>query len=366
MAINVPSVNPAQAKEIIKLLQPLGVSVMLWGPPGVGKSEIIQQVIDEREGTLIDLRLSHKIASDIGGLPMVDRDTKTTVFAKPSWFPEPSATPTLLFLDELAGADEHTRIAAYGLILERRVDQWILPENCQIVAASNRTEDGAISAEFGTALNDRLVHLVVEPNLESWIVWATDHDIHPAVVAFLKSHPHRLTASPDEVNEGNTVLPSPRSWKRASDALKLMDAKKNLSSVVRTATIAGILGMGVAAEFWAVYDEVFNLPSIHDLLEAAKNDPGKLFSMMPKNVSGLFAMGFGLASVIQRENAESVMRVILALQESSMGLGSGEGMAFAGTLVCEAAERRRLHDAMMLCPSYDRYSAIMRNLRAAA
>jgi hypothetical protein len=367
MAINVPSVSPSQAKEIISLLEPLGVSVMLWGPPGVGKSDIVDQIARDRDGELIDLRLSHKIASDVGGLPMVDRETKTTVFAKPSWFPaEDAGSPTVLFLDELAGADEHTRIAAYGLLLERRVDAWKLPNNCQVVAASNRTEDGAISAEFGTALNDRLVHLVVEPNLDDWIVWATDHDVHPAIVAFLKSHPHRLIASMDEINEGNAVLPSPRSWKRASDALKLIDAKKGISPVTRTATIAGILGMGVAAEFWAVYDEVFGLPSIHDLLEAAKNDPGKLFSMMPKNVSGLFAMGFGLASVIQRENAESVMRVILALQESSMGLGSGEGMAFAGTLVCEAAERRRLHDAMMLCPSYDRYSAIMRNLRAAA
>jgi MoxR-like ATPase len=75
MAINVPSVSPSQAKEIIKLLEPLGVSVMLWGPPGVGKSEIVRQVIEERKGRLIDLRLSHKIASDIGGLPMVDRDT---------------------------------------------------------------------------------------------------------------------------------------------------------------------------------------------------------------------------------------------------------------------------------------------------
>jgi ATP-dependent 26S proteasome regulatory subunit len=150
MAINVPSVSPSQAKEIISLLEPLGVSVMLWGPPGVGKSDIVDQIARDRDGELIDLRLSHKIASDVGGLPMVDRETKTTVFAKPSWFPaEDAGSPTVLFLDELAGADEHTRIAAYGLLLERRVDAWKLPNNCQVVAASNRTEDGAISAEFG-------------------------------------------------------------------------------------------------------------------------------------------------------------------------------------------------------------------------
>jgi hypothetical protein len=365
MAINVPSVSPAQAKDIINLLEPLKISVMLWGPAGVGKSQIVQQIVDERRGRLIDLRLSHKIASDIGGLPMVDRETKTTVFAKPSWFPDASTAPSVCFLDELAGADEHTRIAAYGLLLERRIDAWTLPDNCQVVAASNRTEDGAISAEFGTALNDRIVHLVVEPALEDWIAWALDNDVHPAIVAFLKSHPHRLIASLQDINEGNAVLPSPRSWKRASDALTLLEGRASVSPAVRTAAIAGILGLGVAAEFWAVHEEVYGLPAISDLLAAAIHDPGRLYTMMPTTLNGFFAMGFGLAAVVKPSNCDAVMRVILALQESNTSLATGEGMAFAGTLVCEAAERRGLHDHMMLSPSYDRYSRIMRDLRAA-
>jgi hypothetical protein len=58
---------------------------------------------------------------------------------------------------------------AYGLILERRVADWTLGDRWRIIAAGNRPEDGAISCDLGTAMNDRLVHLVIEPTAQDWL-----------------------------------------------------------------------------------------------------------------------------------------------------------------------------------------------------
>jgi hypothetical protein len=366
MAINVQPITVTDATEIIDSMVSLPMSIMIWGPPGTGKSEIVNQICERRGARLIDLRLSHKIASDIGGLPMVDHTTNTTRFARPTWFPIDDTEPTVLFLDELAGADPHTRIAAYGLLLERRIDEWTLPANCQVIAASNRTEDGAISAEFGSALNDRLLHLVVEPNLDAWIAWATENAIHPAIVAFLKTNPHHLAATPDTLNSGNAVLPSPRSWKRVSDALHIIERTKSLSKDARLAIVAGLIGKEVSYDFWAVHDEVFEMTPIADIIEAARKGDNRLYEMLPKKINQLYALGFGLATMINKKNADAVMRIVIALQEASTKVSSGEAMVFVGGLVCESAERRLLHDTMMLSPSFDRYSATMNSLRDAA
>jgi hypothetical protein len=367
VAINVPEVTPTQAAQIIELLSPLHASIHLWGSPGVGKTEIVKQLARKRGARLIDVRLSQKIASDLNGLPMIDESTGTTVFARPAWFPTDNTEQTTLFLDELAGADQHTRIAAYGLLLERRIENWHLPGSCQVIAASNHIESGAISADFGTALNDRLIHLMVAPDLSDWISWALENSVHPAIVAYLKSHANRLIADDLAIATGDAVLPSPRSWKRTSDALHLIERDgKQMPRRVREAIIAGIVGAATSFEFWAVYDEVFSMPSVLDVLDAAQTHSPKLMSYLPANVNGLFALGFSLASVMAPANVEAVMRVVLALREATTTVPSGEAMAFVGSLVLETAEKRRLHDQMLLSPSYDRYSDLMRSLRVVA
>jgi MoxR-like ATPase len=126
---------------------------MLWGGPGVGKSQLVAQLARRREAKLRDVRLSQKTASDIGGLPALDHQKKQTIFYLPDFLPREDE-PGILFLDELPGADEQTRIAAYGLILERRVANWMLGDRWRIIAAGNRPEDGAISCDLGTAMND--------------------------------------------------------------------------------------------------------------------------------------------------------------------------------------------------------------------
>jgi MoxR-like ATPase len=78
--INTMSCTPSEAISAINTLWPLKLSVMLWGSPGVGKSQLVVELARRREAKLRDVRLSQKTASDIGGLPALNHSTKQTVF----------------------------------------------------------------------------------------------------------------------------------------------------------------------------------------------------------------------------------------------------------------------------------------------
>jgi hypothetical protein len=67
--------------------RPLKLSVMMWGSPGVGKSQLVAELARRREAKLRDVRLSQKTASDIGGLPALDHQNKQTTFYLPDFLP---------------------------------------------------------------------------------------------------------------------------------------------------------------------------------------------------------------------------------------------------------------------------------------
>jgi MoxR-like ATPase len=214
--INTMTCSPSEAISAINALWPLKLSVMLWGSPGVGKSGLVSELARRREAKLRDVRLSQKTASDIGGLPALDHQNKQTTFYLPDFLPREDE-PGILFLDELPGADEQTRIAAYGLILERRVANWTLGDQWRIIAAGNRPEDGAISCDLGTAMNDRLVHLVIEPTAQDWLAWAVENDVAnsntlPRSRRSSRRHAASCTRSFRRRSTGYTGWPTP--WPR--------------------------------------------------------------------------------------------------------------------------------------------------------
>ena len=238
--INTMSCTPSEAISTINALWPLKLSVMLWGSPGVGKSQLVSQLARRREARLRDVRLSQKTASDIGGLPALDHQNKQTTFYLPDFLPREDE-PGILFLDELPGADEQTRIAAYGLVLERRVANWTLGDRWRIIAAGNRPEDGAISCDLGTAMNDRLVHLVIEPTAHEFLTVA-DELKHLASVEKIITTPRRQL---------HKIIP---------------------------ATINGLYGMAYAL---AASVNAVSLPKIMDVVNALDELPGSSHNGLP-------------------------------------------------------------------------------------
>jgi hypothetical protein len=289
--INTMSCTPSEAISAINALWPLNYSVMLWGRSGVGKSQLVAQLARQRKAELRDVRLARKTASDIGGLPALDHQKQQTVFYLPDFLPREDK-PGILFLDELPGADEQTRIAAYGLILERRVASWRLGDQWRIFAAGNRPEDGAISCDFGTAMNDRLVHIVIEPTSQDWLAWAMENGIASEVMAFIQTRPDLLTCSSEMLRADHAITPSPRSWERVSQVWRAVAGKRD-----REILICGIVGDSTAHEFLTVADEIKHLASVEKIISTPR---GRLHKVIPTTINGLYGMAYALAALSLR------------------------------------------------------------------
>src|SRR5262245_30131689 len=330
--INTMSCTPSEAISAINSLWPLKLSVMLWGGPGVGKSGLVAQLAMRREAKLRDVRLSQKTASDIGGLPALDHQNKQTTFYLPDFLPREDE-PGILFLDELPGADEQTRIAAYGLILERRVANWTLGDRWRIIAAGNRPEDGAISCDLGAAMNDRLVHLVIEPIAQDWQAWTIASGVAHEVMALIQVRHDLLIGSTEMRRADNAIAPSPRSRERVSDIWKNCVGKRE-----REILICGLVGDSTAHEFLTVADELKHLASVEKIITTPRR---QLHKVIPATINGLYGMSYALAASVNAEKLSKIMNVVDALDELSGTAHNGLPMAdiqtLAGSLVLERA-----------------------------
>lgn len=245
-----------QAKQHLQTLLAEKIPVFLWGPPGIGKSSIVQQIAQELNWQLIDLRLSLLNPVDLRGLPYLDKDKGAAVWLKPEFLP--TQGQGILFLDELNTAPVSVQIAAYQLLLDRKLGNYVFPEGWRIVAAGNRETDGASVTKLPSPLANRLLHLDIEASLEDWKIWAEDH-VDSRVIAFLNFRPKLLATLPKEEQK---AYPTPRSWQFVSQILQLY-ADPNLAEEA----IVGAVGEGAAKEFLAYLPIYQDLPDIDGILE---------------------------------------------------------------------------------------------------
>ncbi|HEB99994.1 MAG TPA: MoxR family ATPase, partial [Thiotrichales bacterium] len=132
--------------------------VMVWGPPGVGKSQMIAQ-IGERHGVpVIDIRLSQMEPSDLRGIPF--RSGDFVEWSVPAILPdgERHGERGILFLDEITSAPPSVSAAAYQLILDRRLGEYRVPDGWAIFAAGNRQGDRGVTYTMPAPLANRFSH----------------------------------------------------------------------------------------------------------------------------------------------------------------------------------------------------------------
>ena len=135
-------------------------SVMLWGPPGVGKSQAVRQIakaIKEETGKetkVTDVRLLLFNPIDLRGIPTSNADKTLAIWLKPQIFQmDPSDDiVNILFLDEISAAPQSVQAAAYQITLDRVVGEHRLPDNCIVIAAGNRTTDKSVAFKMPKAL----------------------------------------------------------------------------------------------------------------------------------------------------------------------------------------------------------------------
>ena len=140
--------------------------VMLWGAPGVGKSQMVAQVAERHGMPVIDLRLSQMEPSDLRGIPF--RNDGRVDWAVPSMLPEAErhGNQGILFLDEITSVPPSVSAAAYQLILDRRLGAYEVPDGWAIFAAGNRQGDRGVTYTMPAPLANRFSHFDVDINLD--------------------------------------------------------------------------------------------------------------------------------------------------------------------------------------------------------
>lgn len=300
------TILPRQIPAMLALARQMNKPLMLWSPPGIGKTQMITSYAADAGMGLKSLLLSTKTPADLGGLCALDHATKTTVFYMPEFFPRDEASIGLIFFDELSSADDPVRVAAYSIIQERRQGDYHLPDGWQIVAAGNRPEDGCPAFDMGRAMNDRFLHVLVAASATDWLDWATSAGIDATVSGFISRNPHRLMPTDAEIQSGNTVLPSPRSWEGVSRACQATNDEELLQIAV-----AGLVGEIGANEFLAFRQVVASVATVGTILETPVDDLG---DVIPTTVGGLYTLMYAFVSVVEKRNVKAMFDVLGAFE----------------------------------------------------
>jgi hypothetical protein len=250
---------------------------MLWGSPGIGKSDIIQQIGDEEDRLVIDLRLLLMEPTDLRGIPYYNKDKNCMDWAPPVDLPSDPKSNAILFLDEMNAAPPAVQAAAYQLILNRRIGNYVLPEGVSIVAAGNRETDRGVTYRMPSPLANRMIHIEMSVHFEDWLSWATKNEIHPDVVGYLSFAKQDLYDF--DPNSSSRGFATPRSWSFVSEVID-----DTLDSTQMTDLIAGAVGEGLAVKFQAHRKIASKLPMPEDILN------GKVKKLNTKEISAMYTL----------------------------------------------------------------------------
>jgi hypothetical protein len=275
------TVTAVQARRSLLKAFEVKRPLFLWGPPGIGKSELVEGIASELGGLMIDLRLGQMEPTDIRGIPFYNKDSGKMDWAPPVDLPDAETAAqypvVVLFLDELNSAAPSVQSAAYQLILNRRVGKYQLPDNVVMVAAGNRESDKGVTYRMPTPLANRFVHQEMKVDFASWQDWAVKNRIHKDVVGYLSFAKQDLYDF--DSKSASRAFATPRSWSFVS---QLLDDE--VDSETLTNLIAGTVGEGLAVKFMAHRKVASQMPSPADILT------GKVKDLQVKEVSAMYSL----------------------------------------------------------------------------
>lgn len=256
------TVSFEDAESIIKCFVAAKEPLMVWGPPGIGKSDLMAKVANEVDRPLIDIRLALCGSEDIKGYPYIDEENKTMKFAISNEFPRDPDSTAIIFFDEINAAPQSTQLAMYQLILDRQIGEYKLPEGVSIVTAGNRETDKAGLAEMPKPLQNRFGHIEMQSDFDDWLKWAVNSGVNPSVVGFLSNFKDKLNEFNPKTSQ--RAFATPRSWAKAS---KMLNSMEKDDRDLEYSLIASCVGAANAQEFEQFRKIVRSLPDLDKILD---------------------------------------------------------------------------------------------------
>ena len=253
-------ISKVLTEELLGTVDGIHTPVMLWGPPGVGKSQIIIQIGQQHNIPVIDIRLSQMEPSDLRGIPFKQNDK--VEWAVPSMLPDETThgMTGILFLDEINAAAPSVSAAAYQLILDRRLGNYQVPAGWAIFAAGNRQGDRGVTYAMPAPLANRFSHYEIDLNLDDWVAWAYKNVIDERIIGFLRFRPELLFDFDPAHNP--VAFPSPRSWEFSHRALKKFDDFPRLL----LGSLQACVGQAAGIECHAFIESLDQMPDLDKII----------------------------------------------------------------------------------------------------
>jgi hypothetical protein len=314
-------VTSSQLFELLSLYVPKRLPVLITGRPGIGKSDIVEQVA---QATDHELLISHPVVedpTDSKGLPFPSRDGLTAQFLPFGDLERALSArrPMIWFLDDLGQASPAVQAAKMQLLLARRIGEHVLPSNVTFLAATNRRTDNAGVTGILDPVISRFATVVeLTPTILDWTTWAVKAGIPPALIAFLRFRPDLLSVQKTTRDIENT--PSPRSWGFVAKTMAVVP--KSLEHI----SFAGSVGEGAGTELVSFLQIFRELPSPDAILLNPDT------AAIPENLAALYAISASLAAHATEANFDRLMVYVDRMI-------AGELSEFAALLVRDALRR---------------------------
>lgn len=240
--------------------------IFLMGPPGIGKTAIMEQVASELGVGLVSYSMTHHTRQSALGLPFIEKKvyggveysvseyTMSEIIASVYDMMERTGLKEgILFLDEINCVSETLAPAMLQFLQYKIFGRHRVPEGWIVVTAGNPPEYNNSVREFDIVTWDRLKRIDVEPDYDVWKEYAYKKGIHAAILTYLdikKSDFYKIETTVD----GKSFVTA-RGWSDLSDMMKLYEQH---GLVIDEKLVAQYLQNKKIAKEFAIYYDLFN------------------------------------------------------------------------------------------------------------
>lgn len=335
-------IKPSELRKLIIELAVKGkLPIMVWGPPGIGKTQIVKDSASELGMDLLDMRLNYYEESDFLGIPVkTDRGMEFVKYAK-----LPSLGQGIWFLDELTHARTSIQGLVFQLINEFAIEDYSVPDGWRhFVGASNLPTHGSISNPMPSGLANRFTggHYELVPDLDDWTAWAIKNGVDSRVISFvsyMENNDNRPWLYRKDVEHSLT----PRIW-----ATGISYAVSSLSDESRNTAIMGMIGEDSGAEFIEYMKLASGLP---DPVKIASGDHSWLQTGHDPSLYYLLVSSLARLAAREPEMLTGCLRTLLVMEDEYAALGFG--------LISRSSEREVLLKNDFLLENLQRFNEML-------